>query len=335
MLTGENRDGLIVKAFRGGFSDFVSKKTLNTRELLDAIRGAVDRKLVERIEKREFNRLSSLSGFDSETGLYGIDFIRRKADELSASARRGGGSYGAIVICVRDLADINDAFGNTMRDRVFGAFAARIKRFTRAEDLCGRYNEESFLYLMDREVTHRGVWRACERLSADLTFVANFERASFKLAATLGMAFSTLDGASAPEVLAAAERALAHARETCVPIASASPVVSEPEVSTPPDEESVQASDREASYFLATRQVDRRCERRHRVVKQGQVIDFANNSAVGCRIRDISDNGARITVNEYYAPPDQFTLLIVGSGEKRAVKVRWRVGNDIGLQFIR
>jgi hypothetical protein len=32
-------------------------------------------------------------------------------------------------------------------------------------------------------------------------------------------------------------------------------------------------------------------------------------------------------VNEYYAPPDQFILFMLATGEKRSVDVRWRMGH--------
>ena len=41
MLTGSGSERTVVKAFRGGFSDYVSKRNLDTQELLRAIHSAV------------------------------------------------------------------------------------------------------------------------------------------------------------------------------------------------------------------------------------------------------------------------------------------------------
>jgi GGDEF domain-containing protein len=201
-------------------------------------------------------------------------------------------------------------------------------------DICGRYSEEGFLYLIDRDATPRSLWSLCERLALDLSFEVNFENASFTLATNMGMALFPLDGESAQEVLAAAELALTRARGSGVPCSAAWP----PTVRT---EGPISAADADAAGLesgtgcaVATRRVDRRSERRHRVVKHGKVISGENNSIVECRIRDISNGGARITVNEYYSPPDQFVLLMMGTGEKRGVTVRWRIGNNIGVQYL-
>jgi diguanylate cyclase (GGDEF)-like protein len=333
MLSGEGRDRTIVKAFRGGFSDFVSKRSLNTDELLEAIRGSIERKSVERIEKAELTRLARLANFDSMTGLHGYDFIRQRAEELSASATRRGGSYGAIIIRVQEMTGIVDAFGNIMRDRALQSFAARIKRFTREADICGRFAEDSFLYLVDRDATPRSIWSFCERLSSDLAFEANFEKASFTFATNMGMAMFPRDGATAGAVIAAASLALTRAREHHVPFAAASAPDSGGDEHALANAWGVPGWAGASGELNPSRDTDRRRERRHRVVKQGKVITADNKSVIDCRIRDISENGARLSVNEYYAPPESFTLLIVGNGERRSVKVRWRIGHELGVQF--
>ena len=334
MLSGEAGERTIVKAFRAGFSDFLSKRTMNTRELLAAIRGAVDRKLVERVEKSEYSRLARLSGFDSMTGLHGADFIRQRADEMSASALRRGGTYGAVIIRMQDLAGIGDAFGSIMRDRVLGAFAKRVKSNTRGSDICGRYGEDSFLYLVDRDANPRSLWSLCERLSIDLSFEANFEKASFAVAPNMGMSVFPLDGKTTDEMLAAAEFAVGRAQESRLPFAAASPRAAKVDGAPSIGGAEVAGPETGIGLVVATRQADRRYEQRRRVVKHGKVIAGENNSIFDCRIRDVSSTGARISVNEYYSPPDQFTLLLVGTGDKRTVHVRWRVGNDIGVQYI-
>ena len=333
MLSGEGRDRTIVKAFRCGFSDFVSKRSLNTDELLEAIRGAVERKSAERLEKAELSRLARLANFDSMTGLHGFDFIKQRAEELSASATRRGGSYGAIIIRVQEMTGIGDAFGNIMRDRALQTFATRIKRFTREADICGRFAEDSFLYLIDRDATPRSIWSFCERLSSDLAFEANFEKASFTFATNMGMAMFPQDGATADAVIAAASVALARAQEHRVPFAAASAPDSESDEHALANAWGVPGWAGASGELNPSRDTDRRRERRHRVLKQGKVITAGNKSIIDCRIRDISDHGARLSFNEYYAPPAQFTLLIVGNGEKRDVKVRWRIGSELGVQF--
>jgi diguanylate cyclase (GGDEF)-like protein len=332
MLTGEGRDKTIIKAFRGGFSDFVSKQNLSVDELLHAIRGAVDRKLAHRIDRDELKRLSSLSSFDSATGLHNAEFMTQKAAELVASARRRTASCCAIIIGVYGLTAIGDSFGTVMRSRALQAFAARLKKTVRETDICGRYGEHSFLCLVDRDVSSLGIANFCERLSRELSFQADFEEASFTFAVTAGVAMFPQAGEEVEQLLRAAELATVQAKDRGLAFVVASS-------SDPGNGKAAGANDsgpgtiHSPGELSINRLVDRRCERRQRVLKRGRIITHGVQTVIDCMIRDISQNGARLRLNEYYAPPDKFTLMFVDSGDKRSVDVRWRIGADVGVRF--
>ena len=74
-------------------------------------------------------------------------------------------------------------------------------------------------------------------------------------------------------------------------------------------------------------------ERRQRVLKRGQILAQGFSSAIDCTIRDLNSSGARLRVDSYYTAPDEFQLRFQG-GTQRAVRVRWQIGNDIGVQFV-
>jgi diguanylate cyclase (GGDEF)-like protein len=337
MLTGEAKERTVVKAFRGGFSDFVSKRNLNIEELIEAIRGAVDRKLVDRAEREERDRLVRLSTFDGMTGLRAIDFMKQRLDDLIGSVLRQRVSFGAILIRLHELEDIGDTFGYAIRDRALQAFASRLQKSTRGTDICGRYSEDSFIYLIDREASARSLTKFCERLSRDLSFEANFDKASFTFRAAIGAALFPEDGASVEQLMAAAELALVRARLSGVPFATAFPAHDDGVSAEEPAPSSAVSPDNALggpSHLLVRREGDRRSERRQRVLKRGRIQLRGFDSVVDCMIRDLSSGGARIRVDDYYTPADEFDLVFVDSGERRPVKVRWRVGNDLGVQFL-
>jgi hypothetical protein len=85
---------------------------------------------------------------------------------------------------------------------------------------------------------------------------------------------------------------------------------------------------------LAARVVDRRSERRQRVLQRGQILAQGLGSAIDCTIRDLSENGARLRVDAYHAAPEEFDLLIGRTGSRRPVKLRWQIGNDMGVEFV-
>lgn len=339
MLTGEGGERTIIKAFRGGFSDFVSKKNLNFGELVAAIRGAVERKKRERSDRCERNRLARLSSFDSTTGLYTASFMKERLDELAASASRTGVPCGVLVIRLDQLESIGDKFGHVMRDRALQAFAARLRTATNENEICGQNRQHSFLYLIEREASLQALSKACERLSTLLSFEANFEAASFSFSPNIGAALSQPDGTNVEEWLAAAETACESARVSGSAFAMASPLPAEPSAAETLKLTGAHPIVREIpsvapSCSIADRQTDRRTESRRRVLKRGKILLKGHESVVDCMLRDLSTRGARLRLNHLYVPPDRFELLIVDSGKKQLVEVRWRSGDDIGVQFL-
>ena len=88
MLTGEGGERTAVKAFRGGFSDYVTKRNFKPEELIAAIRGAVDRKAKARLESEDRERLARLSGLDAATGLHARHFMLERLGEPGRAAPR-------------------------------------------------------------------------------------------------------------------------------------------------------------------------------------------------------------------------------------------------------
>ena len=62
--------------------------------------------------------------------------------------------------------------------------------------------------------------------------------------------------------------------------------------------------------------------------------DAAADVDIGeCILRDVSTTGARISVEVPEIVPDYFKLKIPGAREIWKCRVRWRSGNDVGLEF--
>jgi hypothetical protein len=51
-----------------------------------------------------------------------------------------------------------------------------------------------------------------------------------------------------------------------------------------------------------------------------------------CDILDVSERGARIAISDVLTT-DCFDLIVGRSGPARAARVRWRRGNEVGVQF--
>ena len=85
--------------------------------------------------------------------------------------------------------------------------------------------------------------------------------------------------------------------------------------------------------MLVANQAEKRGKPRRRVAKAAK-ITFGDFVFVrDCALRDISAEGARITVTAPHEVPDEFHLIFSADRTMRKVNVVWRRGNDMGVKF--
>jgi len=157
------------------------------------------------------------------------------------------------------------------------------------------------------------------------------------LAAGIGAAIFPSDGKTVAQLLAAGELALERAQSIGgrFGLASLSPAdAAGADKAILAGAGSVAVASSGPDQSIAHRQEDRRREPRQRCLKRGKIVLRGSQSVFDCTIRDISSGGARLRVDEYFVPPDEFDLLIVESGVRKFVGLRWRVGNEVGVQFL-
>ena len=75
---------------------------------------------------------------------------------------------------------------------------------------------------------------------------------------------------------------------------------------------------------------ERRRSARHLVRGPAQIL--FGSLPRDCWISDISDGGVRLHA-EGLDVPDEFTLMFAGRKERRACRVVWRLGHEIGAEF--
>lgn len=71
-----------------------------------------------------------------------------------------------------------------------------------------------------------------------------------------------------------------------------------------------------------------------RVLKSGKLIYNNSNSVVDCQIREISESGCRIRVENSMGIPEHPMLQILDGKTKRQCQVAWKKLEEIGLEFI-
>lgn len=72
---------------------------------------------------------------------------------------------------------------------------------------------------------------------------------------------------------------------------------------------------------------------RLRTLKGGAII-FGLSPSIDCVIRNMSETGALLVLENPVGIPDEFTLLIKPEQIKRACRVAWRRADRIGVLFL-
>ena len=65
-----------------------------------------------------------------------------------------------------------------------------------------------------------------------------------------------------------------------------------------------------------------------------QILFNNNNSTVDCQVRNISSLGAKILVSPTVSVPDEFDLLVPQKGRSYRCKLRWRLDEAVGVEFL-
>jgi PilZ domain len=76
----------------------------------------------------------------------------------------------------------------------------------------------------------------------------------------------------------------------------------------------------------------RRIAKRQRVLKSGKIV-FDDWSSFDCTIRDMSDTGAKLRVEQPHKVPHKFRLFIHADNSIRPVQVAWTREGELGIAF--
>jgi PilZ domain len=84
---------------------------------------------------------------------------------------------------------------------------------------------------------------------------------------------------------------------------------------------------------VEAKSVPRRAER-VRTILGARAVFNNGRSSIDCQIRNISDTGARLTLNEGLSLPGAFDLEIPTRNKTHKVLLRWRTKDAAGVQFV-
>jgi two-component system cell cycle response regulator len=324
MLTSSENQRTTIKAFRAGIEDFVPKRGLRSADLTQAIEKAVMARAADDARHGEFEKLRREAAFDPVTGFYSRREIDERLIRLAEGIDRRQGRFAVIACALDGIQTLVDGFGLVLGDRAMRMTASRLQKVIRGTDICARYESAVLLYVIDTDVSQVTVDAICGRLREALSFEFRSDNIRVPIVATCGAAYYPVDGEVPGELVANAMARISDRPESlaapAVAILSASPIARTPVAVPAQPEES--------------RGENNRRHRRQRVLKTARIVLHDGYSTIDCTVRDISDAGARLRVQDAFTAPETFVLTMLDTGVSRKVVRRWQAGGNVGVEFL-
>jgi hypothetical protein len=88
------------------------------------------------------------------------------------------------------------------------------------------------------------------------------------------------------------------------------------------------------SQLLSESTAERRSSPRQRRLHGGKIVFNNNASTISCVIRDLSSQGARLSVASPIGIPEWFDLRVDRNGACYSAQVAWRSHDQIGVTFL-
>ncbi len=345
VLLGTTDVRAAIKAFRCGFADYLTEDMRAGQLMHDSVVRVARTVHDKREEHAHLEHLERLAQRDGLTGLPNRHVIEERLEQLTHIKSRYGNPFAIILLHFNEFEHICGSFGLKVGDSAMIAFAKRLAGASRTADTVARLNDDTFIYLVDRDVTPEGINGACRRLASEMAFSLNLEDVGLSITADIGPALFPTDGSTVAALLERAESRFAtdwsaqSAIEQTAPLAS--PPVAPGADGAAPNSGAAMANEGADDVPSGTvessdtdRLKNRRKSLRRRTLKRGLLILNKGYSTVNCVIRDISETGVRVSVEGRFMAPDWMELMIADTDKRRPVEKRWQQDNQLGLMFL-
>jgi len=151
--------------------------------------------------------------YDSVTGLPNRRLFLDRLEQAVAQWHRSRTPFAVLFLDLDRFKVINDSLGHQMGDRLLRAVGTRIEHQLRAVDTGARFGGDEFAILL-HDVNPCDVLMVARHVQAALAEVIDLDGHELAIEASLGVATSAVEYASAEDVLRDADTAMYHAKAT-------------------------------------------------------------------------------------------------------------------------
>jgi diguanylate cyclase (GGDEF)-like protein len=192
----------------------------NLREARDTLESMVKsrtRKLADTVQKledeiRERKKIAAeldfLANHDALTGLPSLRLCKDRLEHSLAEARRKRQMSAVMFIDLDGFKAINDHHGHEFGDLVLKATADRIRAAIRETDTVARIGGDEFLVILSSLPETPIASRIADNLIRQIALPLRMGRTGVGVSASIGIALYPADGASAEELIRAADGAM-------------------------------------------------------------------------------------------------------------------------------
>ncbi|MCP1198573.1 response regulator [Notoacmeibacter sp. MSK16QG-6] len=312
MMTGSTEQSVAIKAFRFGVADFLPKTTLGFRDLGNVIQKAIENKRQSVAERTELKRLREERVIDIVTGTFSrTEFERRVESHVEAGPSR----HDPVIVLSLDAyyRETLSRFGQKNADALLREAITRLRAHTDSEDIWGRTGDGTFACLSPSIKDRASLQNKLETLQKAASFIFRVGAAALSVEPELHTLIAS-DGAGAL-IEKLADLSSPSGEQTATQPAFTNFASADDGTNDPTGE-----------------QVERRRVRRTRVLKAAKII--VGPSTIDCAVRDMSELGLRLRLEQYTPLPSRFAVRLSDTGEVRDVGLRWQRDRECGVEFV-
>jgi diguanylate cyclase (GGDEF)-like protein len=155
---------------------------------------------------------SNRGGIDSLTGLADRGRLMERLKRLVQGVRSSYPRYAVLFLDLDGFKQVNDAHGHLVGDEVLREVARRLVGCVRAGDMVARFGGDEFVVLLECVSSDAEIAPVLCRLQSAFEPPIVLPQGNMQIGVSVGVARACIDGATAEELVSAADRAMYAAK---------------------------------------------------------------------------------------------------------------------------